>query len=379
VTALSPNSNRAYLLQPVSHPYDQQPQKVIAEETQIRPWLAWSPPAYMHESLNHMVPEVTFENANWQALLHGDFGPGDLTIDGSILAAKQIDTSYTPMHFNRSTPGDPTETHWTGIFAGAEKIWVGEPASLRLADETVIVIHDIIEKTAPNYSTNNPQQPNSTITLLGDIYVSITAPTPQLQPPNLPTRMTTDHLKRNQISATSPNLTSRQYHVWKLRQVSATVSLTDIKGRWYEWSTMLPILKSRDAHQHQLDLERGLVEPLGRYLNARNECRGTPGTRRNDRSAAFGASVPPTVKVREGTDVPSASELPVDPARQTLPPLQQSQGAPHLVGHNTRVMADAGDARAGRGQVEPTVELDDFMNLDGIEGGDWGGGGVWGS
>jgi hypothetical protein len=369
--SLSPNNNKAYLLQPVSHPYDAQPQKVITQEAQIRPWLAWSPPEYMHAPLRGVVPEVTFENADWNGLMRGEYGPGDLTIDGSILAAKQIDTSYTPFQLLQSNPSQ-TETHWNGIFVGAEKLWVGEPARLRIGtDETVILIHDIIEKTS-QFGGGAGAVPTKSIALVGDIYTSATASTPMAQPPNLPNRMTADHEQRNQITASSPNPAQRTYHFWRLSQPSTSVSLNNIKGRWYEWFTMLPILRSRAIHDHQSNIAQGIVEPVGQLLNARSECGHTSGTKRNDRNLAFGRSVPPTVQIKDGVEVPPPNELPVELVRQP-PPQQQMvhhQGGSQFVSGVGNVSGPH-SGMIDSAHVEPPVELDDFMNLDGIESGDW--------
>ncbi|KAF2428312.1 hypothetical protein EJ08DRAFT_615340 [Tothia fuscella] len=319
---------QTYLLQPITHPFDTQQQHVINKEGSLRPWLAWSPPSYMHSGLNGMT--VAYESMNWQALMAGHYGESSKTsmeVDGSIIAAKMVDGTYTPLECIMKFLADPQkpdqrdELHYNAIFIGAEKLWLGDPARLRTHnEEEVLVISTIVEKPISKESWRGiPQSTPTSVTLIGDTYI-IAKHTPQtlISPPseqNIPTRMLEDIKARNRTSSRA-NLPPSYWHLTKTR---ASVPLSMIKGRWYEWSTMLPIIKSTELDQFEANLAKGKVESMHNYFNARNEFHGVGGgVRKERREEAFGKSIPGDVLIVDGVGVPEGVSGPgVQPRRAT--------------------------------------------------------------
>lgn len=356
-----PPNNRAYIVQPLTEPYNHDTAKVVESENNIRPWLAWSPPGYFHKSLNDL-PGLTYDTADWQRIRNGAFGATSkdtLTIDASILAAKTIDSSYTLFGFSKTVP-NPTvgnETHWNGIYIGGEKLWLGEPVRLRHSTgtgENVLVISSITERTqAPSYAIAKTTK----VVLRGDIYTCSTV-TPPEQPPSqsqdtrtIPMRMLEDLKRRNRASAASASITpspsnpNPQTFFWKLLGVNRSISLSDIKGRWYESSIMLPIINTPQAYL--ASLKAGKIESVDVYLNSRSECNRSDGVKRERREDAFGAAVPPSARVVEGLSIPSM-------------PTERPTSATGF--REEIVMSDTG---AGL--------VDDFLNLDGMDTGFQGG------
>jgi hypothetical protein len=349
---VSPPSNRAYIVQPLTEPHQHDTAKVVKSENDIRPWLAWSPPAFCHTSLNSL-PGLSYDTADWQGIRAGAYGPttdAALTIDASILAAKVIDSTYTLFGFMTTvtSPDAGNETHWNGVYLGGEKLWIGEPVRLRMStgvSENVLVISSIIERSqASAYVTAKATK----VVIRGDIYTCSSVKPPQQPPPQsqdiktIPMRMLEDLKQRNRASAASastapsPSNPNPQIFFWKLIGANTTLSLSDIKGRWYESSIMLPIINS--PQKYISDLRAGKIESVDRYLNARSECGKTDGTRKDRREDAFGAAVPASARLVEGLSVPS---MPREDAVMT-------------------------DASAGL--------VDDFLNLDGMDGGGFQGG-----
>ncbi|TID26047.1 hypothetical protein E2P81_ATG03820 [Venturia nashicola] len=362
-----PPSNRAYIVQPLTEPHNWDTAKVVDSEDDIRPWLAWSPPGYCHAALNH-IPGLSYETADWEGIRTGLFGDPSkdmLTIDASILAGKSIDSSYTPFDFLRTAPNSEagSETFWNGVYLGGEKLWLGDPVRLRIttgtAAENVLVVSSIIEKTISSYAAAKTTK----VTLRGDIYTCANMTPPGQPPPQsqdtrtIPERMLEDLRQRNRASAaaaaTSPspqNPNPRTFY-WKLLGTNSTVALADIKGRWYESSIMLPIVNTREGYLNSI--KDGKIESVDVYLNARSECNRSDGIRKERREDAFGAAVPPSARVVDGFTV-----APTMPERPSSAPDFQEDA----------VMHDAGNGL-----------VDDFLNLDGMDGGFQGGvGGIGG-
>ncbi|RDI78289.1 hypothetical protein Vi05172_g11674 [Venturia inaequalis] len=358
----SPPNNRAYIVQPLTEPHNWDTAKVVDSEDDMRPWLAWSPPAYCHAALNH-VPGLTYETADWDGIRTGLFGDPSkdmLTIDASILAGKAIDCSYTPFDFLRTAPNSETgsETYWNGVYVGAEKLWVSEPVRLRhstgTAAENVLVISSIIEKTISSYAAAKTTR----VTLRGDIYTCATMTPPGQPPPQsqdtrtIPERMLEDLRQRNRASAASaasapsPQNPNPRTFYWKLLGTNSSVALADIKGRWYESSIMLPIINTRNGYVESI--KEGKIESVDVYLNARSECNRSDGIRKERREDAFGAAVHPSARVVDGFTV-----------APTMPP-ERPTSAPGF--RDDTVMTDAGSGL-----------VDDFLNLDGMDGGYQGG------
>ncbi len=295
-----------YVCQPLSHPYHHPDTKIITQEELLRPWLAWSAPAPTHPALAR-APSSTYNNIDWSAVVEGKFGDGDAEVDGSIFAAKAIDESFTliePLNNHTLVTGERT---YAGIYFGAEKIWVGEPVRLRINNGMdIMIVHQIIEKLKQG-STNSSL---ATITVVGDIYKFANMAHTQGQIPpdyrHLPMRLRQDLDYRNR--ATIPN--KRIVSYWKLTQAQARLGIYDVKGRWYESSVLLPILRGAKDFTH--DLRRGDISDVGQWMNGRGDsslAAGKPGIRYFDRLEAFGKGVPPGTRISKGLDGPSEDNL----------------------------------------------------------------------
>lgn len=172
----SQHDMRGYIIQPLSHPFGHPPAATITKETMLRPWLAWSAPPCTHSYLQ--TRPASYELVDWQGLCAHKYGSdGDLEVDGSILAAKSIDASYTLFDLVKTTlaPTGHEERHWNGAFLGGEKIWAGEPVRLRLGSGSdVMVVTDILERKPPTTGPGGGMPGGSRYGafLVGDIYIA---------------------------------------------------------------------------------------------------------------------------------------------------------------------------------------------------------------
>ncbi|KAF2395643.1 hypothetical protein EJ06DRAFT_266223 [Trichodelitschia bisporula] len=329
--------SRGYLVQPLSHPFDQsQPAVVINLDSYLRPWLAWSAPSFTTDRLNQ-VADISYDALKWDLLLKGELGPGDPVIDASILAAKAIDKSWTPFELVHDQQNSPF-LYWNGVYLGGERLWVGEAARLRMGGaEDVIVIAAIIERVEKNQPYGLSGQ--SPIFLMGDVYTLATVPDGAVEPPDqasLPPRMREDARYRNRVSTMSPT-GARVY--WKLVKAKLQVDFSNIKGRWYETSCLLPIIKGQAAFEEAA--RRGEIEPVGPLLNARVDCGPSAGRRFATRLEAFGKAVPQGSRLVDGIVPPSAPP-------QVSVPISAAQGS------------GEGQYFAGEGGG-----LEEFVNLEG--------------
>ncbi|KAI9795561.1 MAG: hypothetical protein M1833_006961 [Piccolia ochrophora] len=333
-----------YLVQPLSHPHDQIPPVIKTGEGSLRPWLAWTTPHLTHAALQ--APGLTYDNVDWSAVINGQYGPGDLEIDASIFAAKAIDDTYTlfgPFDMPTAATG---ETYWNGVFVGAEKIWLGEPVRLRIGSgmsSEIMIVHDIIERTRPGIPP--------IVILIGDIYAYAEQHSQTGHPPDtpaLPRRLRMDLHYRN--SATLPTRLTTSY--WKLIRPLSRVTLADIKGRWYESSLLLPVL--RDPTEFSAAVARGDVPDTGLSLNARGDSQqqqlanNNIGRRVASRLEALGHAVPAGTQISRGADGSEAEN-------------QFPREAPGSTPMNPE------DAGQGHGQGEADIEQ--FMDLDQYGGG----------
>lgn len=290
------DGKRQYLLQPLSHPLAQSA-AVVRDRDAIRPWLAWSVPG----TTIAQIANLTYDQIPWDRVLRGEFGNGDPKVDGSILAAKAVNESYS--FFDRvDLPTPVGEVHYKGMFLGGEKIWAGEPVRLMgdTKDEIVImVVHQMIEKTTDG---------KSVVTIVGDVYKFVKMPTPAsygdrqnwLVNEDLPTRVNTDLRFRNEVAA---NAGKNIWCEWRLLEPMARQTLTDIKGRWYETKLLLPTLRGADAFES--DVQSGEVSDVGLFMNARGDILSHgPGIRKKNRMATLGRAVPADVKISRGLDGP---------------------------------------------------------------------------
>lgn len=313
------NQPAHYSVQPLSYPGHSSPAVTKSSDAELRPWLAWSVPRFTNEELNNMNPPPTYENADWQGMANRRYGAGDMEVDGSILAAKAIDASYTPFgKINSVQPDKNTiETRYDGIYLGAEKVWVGEPVRLTIGSGTdIMVVHAIIDRR--RLSPTNRQLVHQEVLFQGDVYhlttvphsnPAVPSPASPDNNPYLPHRLTQDLAVRNAQSIPIKHSVS----FWKLASSQARVKLEDIKGRWYEASILLPILQ---ADTYNTAASKGEVQEASLWMNARGDCtnanRPTSLPRqpreniwRDTRLAAFGAAVPAGATIRDGTEPPT--------------------------------------------------------------------------
>lgn len=365
------STDKHYLVQPLSHPTPPYPNKVIkSSELEMRPWIAWSVPKFTNEGLNNLSPPATYETIDWQALKNHRYGTGDLEVDGSILAAKMVDSSYTPFsqsRIERPSPG-VTETHYEGLFLGAEKVWLGDPVRLNVGSGIdIMVVHSIIERQTTTSS--------STLQFMGDVYTltsiphqnpSLPTPASPQNNPHLPIRLTEDLAYRNARSIHSRRVAS----YWKLAAPQSRVEINDVKGRWYEASLILPILQPQQFADAS---RRGEIQEAGLWMNGRGDCvnanraQGMPKLEKVNRKVerregAFGGSVPADTQILEGRE----------------PYVEGSQVKNEEEGDGDDDMVidprfDTADDGAGGGGEEKG--FDELMNLDGIGEGMVGGGG----
>jgi hypothetical protein len=307
------NNKPRYLVQPLSHPLSYPPYQIKDQEDQIRPWLAWSVPVTTHQQITNL----SYEQVPWEGVLNGDFGRGDSVVDGSILAAKSIDASYSLFDRTENALNGPGEVHYNGMFLGAEKIWVGEPVRLRVPgdDIVVLVIQKLIERTTPPSTSN--------VTFVGDIYKLKDMPTPyknrsEWPTPALPARMVADLRFRNEVADTAKR---GIWYEWQLLEPAARRTIPDVKGRWYETRTLLPIL--RGAQQFQQDIATGGMIDASMWMNGRGDSSALTGVRKKNRKDTLGRAVPADFKVSRGLDGAAADDV--------FPDAQQSQPQPPMV------------------------------------------------
>ncbi|KAF2790446.1 hypothetical protein K505DRAFT_327578 [Melanomma pulvis-pyrius CBS 109.77] len=339
--------DRAYMIQPLSHPYDSPSPELVTTDQHLKPWLAWSAPnctyAYLQQN-----PTLTYNQIEWNALLSGQFGEGIADVDASILAAKSIDTTYTLFERLKTTINmGQEERHWNGVYLGAEKLWNGEPVRLRLGSgNDLMVITDIIERTSvPASIQDTPSQPTlSKVQVIGDIYTSMTLPVPDPSSPpntppnnNLPIRMREDMRWRNQLTVPA----SRTLAYWKLMASQTRLDISEVKGRWYETSIVF-------VEPFKQAIQKG-DGGNGIWMNARGDATGigkTMGTPKLDRLAAFATAIPKGTALVDGLEPPAAHHEQVKSVSGTA----DLQGLELATANG-----DAGFA------------LDDFMNLDGMD------------
>ena len=306
-----------YLVQPLSHPFHHPSTKIISTEADLRPWLAWSAPGPTHQAL--IARNLSYSTVDWKAVVEGAYGPGDAEVDGSIYAAKMIDDSFSlvdQLSNNTITTG---ERSYNGLYFGGEKFWVGEPIRLRVPNgpQDIMIVHHIIEKLKAN-STNAA---SATIHVVGDVYrYTTTNYVPGQEPaenPHLPIRLRQDLNYRNRITIAS----KRTISYWKIMQAAARITITDIKGRWYESSILLPVLHG--AANFHAEVQRGELGEVGSWINGRGDANGMPGragTRYKDRKETFGKAVPANLEIGKGSEKAAGTASAAQAAVAAPPP-----------------------------------------------------------
>lgn len=376
---LSPPNQYYYSVQPLSHPLSHPNPQTKSSNNELRPWLAWSVPKFTNESLNNMLDPPGYESADWQGLKYGRYGQVDLEVDASILAAKKVDSTYTPFNPNRTAEVEPgvTETSYDGIFLGAEKIWLGDPVRLATGSGVdLLIVHSIIERQSTQ--PPNGQAPTPTLYFAGDIYQlqivphnnpNLPIPGPQSDSAQLPHRVLKDLNYRNSRSIPIKQIAS----YWKLVATKSRIELDTVKGRWYESSILLPILQPiafADADR------KGEIQESSLWMNARGDCINSnrppnaprlprENVRRSMRREAFGAALPGGAEIREGVDPPLPDNM--DPALENMASQSSMEIDPKF---DTADNDDGDEIRVsmpgdGDHDAEPNPGgIDEFMNID---------------
>jgi hypothetical protein len=285
ITMRQVKDNKArYLVQPLSHPYYHPNAQVKTQDDDLRPWLAWSVPALG----NAKYQNSTYDQVPWNEILASY--PADPIVDGSILAAKAIDSSYSFFEPDTSILTGPGEKAYKGMY-------VGEPVRLRGPgnDPVVLVIKKIIERTVSAIT--------SSVAIIGDVYTLVQMPAP-LQSRQVPQRMSKDLDFRNDVEGASQK---GLWNEWRISEPSATKRLEDIKGRWYETRNLLPVL--RGVAQFQADVAKGITGDAGLWMNGRGDFT-TGNIKKRDRESTLGPSVPQGTKVSRGLDDPAGDRFP---------------------------------------------------------------------
>ena len=351
-----------YLVQPLSHPFNHPATKIIDSEDDLRPWLAWSAPGPTHQSL--ATSGLTYKDIDWKAVLAGRYGAGDAEVDGSIYAAKMIDDSFTlidPLSNNTTTTG---ERSYNGIYFGGEKFWVGEPVRLRVGNgHDIMIVHQIFEKLKQNSTSTT----SASVHVVGDVYRYSTIPyTVGQEPaenPNLPMRVRQDLNYRNRVSIASKRLIS----YWQIIQAASRLGITDVKGRWYESSILLPILHG--AGPYQQDVQRGEISDVGTWINGRGDANSAPakaGKRCTDRLEALAAAVPVASKISRGLDGPAEENVFPAPNSSSMQPAVTMAAQPGA----DLIAQSSAQGSGGQGQPVQGVtdgDIEQFMDLDRME------------
>lgn len=353
---------RNYVLQPLSHPLYHPSVVNVSKEDLLRPWLAWSPPNYIHKWLNDNP--TTYDRADWTGLAQQRYGPGDCEVDGSILAARAVDMTYALLDFIGKTPTtNGEERKWNCLFFGGEKIWVGDPIRLRIhqpdrSSPVVMLLLGITERVEQRGHTVT-----SSIILQGDIYQLAKIEDAKQALPNdqaIPLRMREDARWINRYMM--PTYGTR--HFWRLTKAMSRMQITDLKGRWYESSFLVPLYHQLPAQLSQAMERGGLVDP-GSWLNSRGDA-GLTSTEGNvlrrtaDRRDAFGKALPAGMSIMDGIEPPPISQQPPQ-QQQPLAPAPQQQPVQTHVQEDPMSMTMDTFTDAGQGG------LDDFINLDGVD------------
>ena len=349
-----------YTCQPLSHPFNHPPPIKIIHEDGLRPWLAWSAPTPLNVELRNI--NSSFNQVDWAAVLRGQYGDGDAEVDGSIFAAKTIDSSYTPIELLGTATTPTMERYYNGIYSGGEKIWAGEPVRLRInTGKEILVISQIIER----FFRGPDNVMMEDIQLVGDLYsfTKIPVEAGNIPPnnPHLPLRLREDLNYRNRASTLSNN----QPSYWRLLEPSARVSLGAVKGRWYESRVLLPILHGQDNFANSF--RKGDVKDVGEWMNGRGDSTGTMnqlGNKCNDRLDAFGQAVPIGTRISPATITPTA--FPVDPALMSGSMAPRVSVVPNV--NDSSRQQVSGNQQVGNQEVND-ADISELVNLDQID--DW--------
>nr|XP_023907868.1 uncharacterized protein LOC112019581 [Quercus suber] len=318
-----------YTVQQLSVPSRYSPVVTKSSDHEMRPWLAWSVPRYTQDGLNNLKQDpMRYETADWAGMAQKRYGSGNVDVDASILAAKSIDQSYSPFSLieTHDAEGGITQSNYDGVYFGAEKIWVGDPVRLVNDQSTdIMVVHSIVDRSKHTTHLGRSLVQHA-LFFIGDVYTLI--PTPHNDPskpslaapsnnPRLPQRLNKDLAERNSYSISIKH----QASFWKLLAVATQRDSNEVKGRWYEASLLLPVLRSPAEYDQMKRM--GDIQEATFFMNARGDCVNSNRTEndpkiprqniyRETRLEAFGRAVPPGTQIGDGINPPVPENM--DPA-----------------------------------------------------------------
>ncbi|KAI1202318.1 hypothetical protein F5X97DRAFT_234797 [Nemania serpens] len=296
-------SNLALSIIPFGHPL-YQTQEVIKEETDVRPFLAYSIP-----QINHGLQEFrgqALAQIDWHALqerfgTHADASRREgLAIEATKLAATRVDQCYST--FNPiQEPGQNT-TIFCGVFLGAEKICIGEAVRIQLREQdqapekvigmpVVMVVQRIVIS-----------REGGLLIFEGSLWklqhAKLTQPPQTPNQAQLPRAMLGEKEFRDSI------LRNHSWRVeWVLMKQSVSLDESVIRGRFYETQRLTPIL---NPAKYQQMLQSQHVDDIQTLLNNRGDSSGPRVGRVQNRAHAVAGAVPVGVPASLGPDVMEA-------------------------------------------------------------------------
>lgn len=286
-------------IMPFSHPL-YPTQEVIKEESDIRPFLAFSIP-----QINPGLQELKgrpLAQIDWHALqerfgTHLDSTRREgLAIEATKLAATRVDQCYST--FNHTHESTQSQDFFGGLFLGAEKICVGEAVRVKLREPS----DPSLEKGMPVVMVIRRIsiiREGGSLIFEGSLWKLQHAPITQqpqhMNQAHLPPAVLGEKEFRDSI------LRNRGWQVeWVLVHQNMSVDEAAIRGRFYETRRLTPILNPA-KFQEMLRLQH--IEDIQTLLNNRGDSSGPRVGRVPNRAQAVVGAVPMNLPVALGPDV----------------------------------------------------------------------------
>lgn len=287
-------------IMPFGHPL-YQAQEVIKEESDIRPFLAFSIPQInpgLQEFKGRPLAQIDWHALQERFGTHVDATRREgLAIEATKLAATRVDQCYST--FNHTHESTQNHDVFGGLFLGAEKICVGEAVRVKL----------LREQSDPSLEKGMPVvmvirrisiiREGGNLMFEGSLWKLQHAPLGQ-QPQNmnqahLPPAVLREKEFRDSV------LQNRGWRVeWVLVHQNMSVDETAVRGRFYETRRLTPILNPA-KFQEMLRLQH--VEDIQTLLNNRGDSSGPRVGRVLNRAQAVAGAVPMNLPVSLGPDV----------------------------------------------------------------------------
>lgn len=365
-TATSTDKQCVYIIQPILHPMRHSPPTSMAGHDLLRPWLAWSTPPYLIGMIAKMG--TTYQTADWQGLLSKKYGEGNVDVDGSILAAKAVDCSYTPFALLGPSKAPSAHSQYRGIYLGGEKVWVGDIVRIKQGD--LLLVKEIFE------------QPNSGVKLRGDVlheaeYTQIASHgVPIRQPRQTPI---TDRLLHDTEDRNAHLVARGMFVGFELVNANAIFPQETIAGRWYETMRLVPILNP--SVKTQSALVRLLGVSVGAKFNKRiDSCKhlipanAVPeDVRTDERLQIIASAMPSGTVIVDGTGEgpgPDAwnARIAMDAGQDMQAQIEAQQDGAQQIDQQVETSGHGMDIDPAldldTDGMQQQVSIDDFMNID---------------